>query len=103
MTLAVTRSTQTHSHIAPQVLAKKGKSKPKKSKGKKAEAKAPVDTAEISKPESSKSKSAEATKEAAKPNPAEGAEEIPGMFKILKKDGNTWFSIKPEQFNKPFF
>ena len=101
--MAVTRSTQTHSHIAPQVLAKKGKSKPKKSKGKKAEAKAPVDTAEISKPESSKSKSAEATKEAAKPNPAEGAEEIPGMFKILKKDGNTWFSIKPEQFNKPFF
>lgn len=36
-------------------------------------------------------------------DPTNGAEEIPGLFKILKKGDKIWFSIAPEQLNKPFF
>lgn len=31
------------------------------------------------------------------------AEEIPGLFKLLKKDDKVFFSIKADQLNKPFF
>ena len=36
-------------------------------------------------------------------SPIEGAESIPGLFKIYRKDDQTWLSIKPDQLNKPFF
>ncbi len=32
-----------------------------------------------------------------------GAEEVPGLFKLLKKDDKVFFSIKADQLNKPFF
>lgn len=36
-------------------------------------------------------------------NPTQGAEEIPGFLKILKKGDKAYLSLNPEQFNKPFF
>lgn len=36
-------------------------------------------------------------------NPTQGAEEIPGFLKVLKKGDKTYLSLAPEQFNKPFF
>ena len=33
----------------------------------------------------------------------EGATEIPGMFKVLRKDDKVWLSINADQLNKPFF
>ena len=36
-------------------------------------------------------------------SPIEGAESIPGLFKVYRKDDQTWLSIKPDQLNKPFF
>ena len=36
-------------------------------------------------------------------DPTAGAEELPGLFKVLRKDDKVWFSIAPEQLNKPFF
>lgn len=36
-------------------------------------------------------------------NPTQGAEEIPGFLKVLKKGDKAYLSLAPEQFNKPFF
>lgn len=36
-------------------------------------------------------------------DPLAGAKEIPGLFKILKKDDQVLMSISPDQLNKPFF
>jgi hypothetical protein len=36
-------------------------------------------------------------------DPTQGAQEIPGLFKILRKGDKVWFSISAEQLNKPFF
>lgn len=36
-------------------------------------------------------------------DPTLGAEELPGMFKLLRKDDKVWLSLKPDQLNKPFF
>ena len=36
-------------------------------------------------------------------NPTQGAEEIPGFLKVLKKGDKAYLSLTPEQFNKPFF
>ena len=36
-------------------------------------------------------------------DPTQGAEEIPGLFTVLRKGDKVWFSIAPEQLNKPFF
>lgn len=44
-----------------------------------------------------------ATRTAAPSNPTQGAEEIPGFMKVLKKGDKTFLSLNPEQFNKPFF
>lgn len=33
----------------------------------------------------------------------EGATEIPGMFKVLRKDDKVWLSMTADQLNKPFF
>ena len=40
---------------------------------------------------------------AAPDNPTQGAQEIPGFFKVLKKGDKAYLSLAPEQFNKPFF
>ncbi|MCY7389553.1 MAG: DUF5117 domain-containing protein, partial [Burkholderiales bacterium] len=32
-----------------------------------------------------------------------GAKEIPGFFTVYEKDEKLWISIKPDQFDKPFF
>lgn len=40
---------------------------------------------------------------AAPASPVQGAEEIPGFMKVLKKGDKTYLSLNPEQFNKPFF
>ncbi|MCW5866574.1 MAG: zinc-dependent metalloprotease [Candidatus Eremiobacteraeota bacterium] len=42
-------------------------------------------------------------KAAAPANPTQGAEEIPGFLKVLKKGDKAYLSLTPEQFNKPFF
>ncbi|MBS2036365.1 zinc-dependent metalloprotease [bacterium] len=36
-------------------------------------------------------------------DPTQDAQEIPGFFKILKKNDKVWFAINPEQLKKPFF
>lgn len=36
-------------------------------------------------------------------DPMKDAEEIPGLFKLMRKGDKVWFSISPEQLNKPFF
>lgn len=36
-------------------------------------------------------------------DPLAGAEEIPGYFKLLRKDDKVWLSLTPEQLKKPFF
>jgi hypothetical protein len=36
-------------------------------------------------------------------DPVQGAEEIPGLFKVLRKGDKVWFSIAPDQLGKPFF
>ena len=46
---------------------------------------------------------AEAVASASTESPIEGAESIPGMFKVYKKDNQHFLSIKPDQLNKPFF
>lgn len=33
----------------------------------------------------------------------DGAEEIPGLFKVLRKGDKVWLSLSPDQLNKPFF
>ena len=37
------------------------------------------------------------------PDPTQDAQEIPGFFKLLKKNDKIWFAISPEQLKKPFF
>ena len=68
----------------------------KKTKATEVGAKQPVDSASLSAADTAAVKSAV-------PSPVEGAKEIPGLFKILRKGGKVWFSIAPEQLNKPFF
>jgi Met-zincin/Domain of unknown function (DUF5117) len=84
-----------------QINAKKGK-KPKKSKKPKggSAANVAVDSASLGE---TKSAIAGALAIPAAANPVEGAEEIPGMFKVLRKDNKVWFSISPDDMNKPFF
>ncbi|MCA9777095.1 MAG: DUF5117 domain-containing protein, partial [Candidatus Eremiobacteraeota bacterium] len=70
----------------------------------KADADAPMqtlDTATISKAVGDAV--AEAVTSTKTDSPIEGAESIPGMFKVYRKDDQTWLSIKPDQLNKPFF
>ena len=61
------------------------------------------DKAELTKSNSSKAGEVTASTKAAAPDPTAGAEEVPGLFKLLKKDDKVWFSIGKEQLNKPFF
>ncbi len=69
----------------------------------------PVDSATLgngnSAAEAAPLKLTTATAAAAAPStdPTSGAEEIPGMFKVLRKGDKVWFSIAPDQLNKPFF
>ncbi len=44
-----------------------------------------------------------AVKAVQKPSPVEGAKKIPGMFTLYQKGEKVWFSIEPDQLNKPFF
>jgi len=60
-----------------------------------------LDTATISKAVGQAVAEAVSSSQAA--SPIEGAESIPGLFKIYRKDNQSWLSIKPEQLNKPFF
>ena len=90
--------------------AKKGKKSGKKPKTKKSDTKAPVDSAKITDAkETPAAKETAAAKEVAEaekstlPAALQGAKEVPGMFTLYQKDDKAWFSIKPEQFNKPFF
>ena len=85
--------------LNPQTIEARKKKKTKGKSKAKDSAKQPVDKAEISDAKASESKEAAA----ASTSPIEGAEEIPGMFKLYKKDEKYWFSIKPDQLNKPFF
>ncbi len=59
----------------------------------------PVDMAVLSDAKALASKVIAATNQ----DPVAGAQEIPGLFKILKKGDKVWFSIGKEQLNKPFF
>lgn len=59
----------------------------------------PVDLAVLSDAKALASKVMSATNQ----DPVAGAQEIPGLFKILKKGDKVWFSIGKEQLNKPFF
>lgn len=36
-------------------------------------------------------------------DPTQGAEEIPGFLKVLKKGDKAYLSLSPDRFNKPFF
>lgn len=86
---------------AQEIAARKsGKSKSGKL-AKKAEAtpKGPVDSASIGKTETAALEKASAVAK----SPVEGAEELPGMFKVLRKDDKVWLSITEDQLNKPFF
>lgn len=80
-----------------QVNAKKGSKKPKKSGSKKEKKVAvPVDSAKIGEGKA-------AGEVETPPSPLEGAKEIPGLFTVYQKEGQTWLSIGEEQLNKPFF
>jgi uncharacterized protein DUF4953/uncharacterized protein DUF5117 len=46
---------------------------------------------------------AEAVTSTSTESPIEGAQSIPGMFKVYTKDNKHFLSIKPDQLNKPFF
>lgn len=82
------------------ISAKKTKKKKKTDKSKKKE-QLPKDSAEISdkKPVAEAAPAAEPEG----PNPVKDAKEIPGLFKLYKEEGHVFFSIAPEQLNKPFF
>ncbi|MBN9418413.1 MAG: zinc-dependent metalloprotease [Candidatus Eremiobacteraeota bacterium] len=61
------------------------------------------DTLTLSAPSSAPAKTAAPAASTAPANPTQGAEEIPGFLKVLKKGDKTYLSLAPEQFNKPFF
>lgn len=62
------------------------------------------DSATISRPPASETPKAVASAAPAlATDPVQGAEEVPGLFKVLRKGDKVWFAIEPDQLNKPFF
>lgn len=79
-----------NSRFAPQEVERKSTPKVK---AKKSKAQNPVDVAEIKTPDKVKATSGKVEK----------AKEIPGLFRVVQKDGRTHIAVKPDQLNKPFF